>query len=135
MDVLDDERERALAEIFLAGLADGAGRRVRPEGFVICAAIVVARDSESAGRPEDEHSAGDPDWHPVWKPAEPSAFSGEAENFGRIEGREIGSEAVMIALKRGPSGVNDETSETEKGEQRLQPPEIPPRSLTEAAAF
>src|ERR1700676_1119570 len=112
MDVLDDQGEGALAEIFLARLTDGAGRRVRPEGFVVCAAIVVAGDPESAGRPEDEHRASDPDGHPAGKPAEPGVVSGDAENFRRIEGRKIGSEAVVVALKRGPSGVDDEPSET-----------------------
>ena len=71
MDVLKDQRERALAEIVLARLADGAGGRVGPERFVVCAAIVVAGEAESAGRPEDQHGAGDEDRHPGRELAEP----------------------------------------------------------------
>ena len=54
MKVLEDQREAALAEIAFARLADGAGGRVGPEGFVVCAAVVVAGEAEEAGYPENE---------------------------------------------------------------------------------
>src|SRR5277367_185187 len=116
MDVLDDEREGSLAEIFFARLADGAGRRVGSEGFVGRAAIVVASEPESAGRPKDEHGGGDGCGQPGGEFAEPGIVTGGAEKLGRIEGRQIRSEAEMIALHRGPGGVNDECSETEESE-------------------
>ena len=50
VDVLDDERERVLAEIALARLADGARRRIRPERLVVGAAIVVTGEPEAARR-------------------------------------------------------------------------------------
>src|SRR5438128_10811648 len=51
--VLHDERERALAEIRFARLADSARGRVRPECFVIRAAIVITVQAESARRPQN----------------------------------------------------------------------------------
>ena len=54
MDVLEDERKRLLAEVLLARLADGAGRRIGPERLVVGAAIVVAGEAEAARRPEDQ---------------------------------------------------------------------------------
>ena len=114
VNVLDDEGEGTLAEIFFARFADGARRRVGPERFVVCAAIVVTSEAESAGRPEDEHGAGDRDRQPFGKLAEPGVSAGAAENFRGIKRREIGAEAVVIAPKRGPGGVDDERSETEE---------------------
>src|SRR2546423_1596197 len=54
VDVLHDERERPLTEICFSRLAYGAGGRISPEGFVIGAAIVVAGQSEAAGRPQNQ---------------------------------------------------------------------------------
>ena len=53
VDVLHDERERALAEIRFARLTDSARGRVRPECFVICAAIIITGESKSARRPQN----------------------------------------------------------------------------------
>src|SRR6266516_3568144 len=41
MDILQHQREGALATVGFSRLADSAGRRIGPEGFVIRAAIVV----------------------------------------------------------------------------------------------
>jgi hypothetical protein len=54
MDVLEDEREVALAEVAVARFADGAADGIEPEGFVIGAAVVVAGEAEKAWNPEDE---------------------------------------------------------------------------------
>src|SRR5262245_14004226 len=51
MHVLQDQREGSLAEIRLARLAYRAGERVGPERFIVGAAIVVAREPESARCP------------------------------------------------------------------------------------
>src|SRR3954466_5245754 len=53
MDVLHDQRERALAEIRLARLANGAVRRIGPERLVIRAAIVIARHPEQTGKRQE----------------------------------------------------------------------------------
>ncbi len=58
MDVLNDQREVALAQILLARLAHGAVGRVGPEGFVVGAAIVVAGDAEAAREYQDDHRHG-----------------------------------------------------------------------------
>src|SRR6185369_7111329 len=54
VDVLDDEREITFAEVFFAGFADGAVRRVGPERLVIRATIIVAGETETAWSPQDE---------------------------------------------------------------------------------
>src|SRR5229473_4369438 len=47
MYVLKDKRKGSLAEILLARLAHRAGRWIGPKRLVVCAAIVVASDTES----------------------------------------------------------------------------------------
>ena len=53
MHVLHDERKRALTEIGFARFTNRAGGRVRPESFVIRAAIVIAGQPKSARRPQN----------------------------------------------------------------------------------
>src|SRR5258708_9566070 len=89
MYVLKDERKGSLAEIFLAGLAHRTGRRIGPKRLVVCAAIVVAGDSESTRRPQDQHRASDPEWHPVRHAPQPGVLSGDTEYFRRIHRREV----------------------------------------------
>src|ERR1700689_697876 len=110
MDVLHDQREGTLAQIFLARLAHGTGWRIGPEGFIVGAAVVVAGEAESAGGPENEHGGADPDRYPRGPGAKQSVRR-IAENKRRVEGRKVGAEFVMIALQRGPGGVNDERGE------------------------
>src|SRR5262245_29126350 len=66
VEVLEEEREGALAAIAAARLADRAGRRVGPERLVVGAAVVVAGETEAARSPQDQergrerHPAGPP---------------------------------------------------------------------------
>ena len=53
MHVLHDERERTLAQIGFARLADRAGGRIGPERFVVGASIIVAGEPESARAPTE----------------------------------------------------------------------------------
>src|SRR5262245_41401953 len=46
------------------------------------------------------------------------------ENFRRVERRQVRPETVMLALKRCPGGIDDESREAEEDQQRLQPPAI-----------
>jgi hypothetical protein len=136
VDILNDEREGFFAAIFFARLADGAGGRVGPEGLVVGAAIVVASEAEAAGRPQDQHGAGDKGGEPRGSRAEPGRLAGcGAEEDRRIERRKIRAVAVMDALESGPGGINDESGQSEEGEQGLQPPQIAPRGLAEAPAL
>src|SRR5579871_426546 len=135
MDVLNDEREGALAEIFFARLTDGASGRIGPERFVVGAAIVVAGEAESAWGPEDEHRASYKGREPGGEDAEPGIFARGSEKFGGIKRRKIGTEAIVIALQRSPGGVDDVDPEAEEDEQRLDPPRIAPSSLAETSLF
>lgn len=56
MDVLEDERKRFLASIFMPRLTDGTPGRICPERLVVSPAIVITGKSKSAGRPEDHES-------------------------------------------------------------------------------
>ena len=51
--ILHDERERSLAQILFARFADRARGRVRPESFVVRAAIIITGQPESARRPQN----------------------------------------------------------------------------------
>ena len=52
--ILDDERERAFAEKRFASLADGTVDRVRPKCLVIRAAIIIAGETETGRRPQNQ---------------------------------------------------------------------------------
>src|SRR5213083_976442 len=54
MDVLENQRERALPSVMFSRLAYGARRRIRPERLIVGSAVVVAGQSKSAGRPEND---------------------------------------------------------------------------------
>src|SRR5690348_15120777 len=54
MHVLQNQRERSLAPVAFPWLAHRATGWIGPKGFVVRAAVVVARDAEAAGRPENE---------------------------------------------------------------------------------
>ena len=104
VDVLEDERERLLAEILLARLADGARRRIGPERLVVGAAIVVAGEAETAGRPENQERGGKRQRRrpPAGLRAEP-AVGAFTEEQRRIERRQIGPELVVLALETPPT--------------------------------
>ena len=54
MHILHDEREGTFAEIGFARFADGAGRRIGPERFVIRAAVIIAGETKTARRPQNQ---------------------------------------------------------------------------------
>src|ERR1043166_996987 len=130
MDVLHDQRKRFFAQIFFARFADGARGRVGPERFVISAAIIITGETKAARRPEDEQ--GGRKNHPA---GPPRRFGSEptvrriTKNFRRIKRGEVGTESVMAALEGSPGGINDEGRQTEKYEDRLQPPVIAAHGL------
>ena len=82
MYVLDDQGEGSLPEVGFARLAYGARRWIGPERLVVSAAIVVASETESAGRPQDQHGGCYPDRHPCRRFAEPGIVPGFAEQLG-----------------------------------------------------
>ncbi len=66
MKILQGQREGVLAAEALARLTHRAGGRVRPEGFVIGAAVVIAGQAKTTGRPKDQNRRrkGEPAWEP-----------------------------------------------------------------------
>src|SRR3989442_7263975 len=52
--ILHNERKRFFAAITFPRFANGASRRVSPKRLVVSAAIIIARQSKSPGRPENE---------------------------------------------------------------------------------
>src|SRR4051812_9675283 len=48
MHILHDERERTFTEISFARFADGTGRRIRPESFVIRTAVIIAGETKTS---------------------------------------------------------------------------------------
>src|SRR5207237_10924192 len=106
VDVLQDERERALAEVALAGLAHRARGRVGPERLVVRAAVVVAGHAEAAGGPQDEQGGRERQRRrPPCRPGpEPPVLSAEE---GRVERGGTRPPFVMDALERGPGRVYD----------------------------
>src|SRR5205085_10394903 len=92
MDVLHDQRERALAEIRLARLANGAVRRIGPERLVVRAAIVIARHPEQPGKRQDQQRRRE--YEPRRPPPRLRAqerVRRAAEQLWRVEGREVRS--------------------------------------------
>src|SRR5215469_17985234 len=120
MYVLQDKRKRAFTQICLSWLAHCARGRVRPERFVVRAAIVVTRHTKSAGSPKDKNGSGNPSRHPGRLGAKPSMS--RTEQFRRIKWRKIGPEPVVLTLQRGPGGVHNKGRKANKYKKRLHPP-------------
>src|SRR2546425_12859798 len=89
-------------------LAHSARRWIGPEGLVIGAAVVVTGEPESPRRPENQQRRREPQQAgpPRGPGAEPAV--GGAEQLRRIEWRQVGTEAVMVALERRPGRIDDE---------------------------
>ena len=134
MNVLQNKWERAFAEIRFARLAHGAGRRISPESFIISASVIVTGEAKSAGRPKNQER-----WrkqHPMWPPTrlgDEPAVRRRAENLRRIKRGKIRTEKVVRSLKRRPGRVNDESSKSQKDQQRLRPPSIRPHRFAEGS--
>src|SRR5262249_11677611 len=109
VQILDEQRELRFAPVGLARLAYGARRWIGPEGFVICAAIVIAGESESARSPQNEHRRGE------GNESRPPAWSAGHEQR-RIHRRQIARarKRIVRVLERGPGRVDDESRETEE---------------------
>src|SRR5262245_25589829 len=109
MDILKNERQFLFAAIALAWFADGARRRIHPERLVIGAAVVVTREPEACGRPENQQGRGvdEPARPPRWIRTQPRVLR-IAEQNGRIEGRKVRTILVVLTLERRPGRVDDE---------------------------
>ena len=80
MKILQNERKGSFTQITLARLAHRARRRIGPERFVICAAVVVTGHAEQAGYPENQYSRR------KWQKARvPSRFRAEQGVRGTAE--------------------------------------------------
>ena len=135
MHILHDEREGALAEIGAARLADGAGRRIGPESFVVGAAVIITGEPKTARRPEDEEGRRkeEPGGPPKRFRAEPTVRR-SAKNLRRIKRRKVGAEIIISSLERRPGRINDERAQAEKNNQRLRPPHVGAHRLAKRAA-
>src|SRR5688500_5119554 len=71
VNVLQDQREPILAAVIVTRFTDRTRKRVRPKGFVICTAIVIAGKSESARSPQDQQLRSDRE--PCRQPCRPRA--------------------------------------------------------------
>src|SRR5579863_10113341 len=127
VDVLQDQRKRALAAILLARLTYRAGRRVSPEGLVVRAAVVVTGDAKASRRPQDQDGGREdqPGRIPCGFRSKPGVER-VAEQLWRVERREVRSVAVVGALKRRPRGVNNETRKSQEYDEGLDPPRLGP---------
>src|SRR5215216_1940669 len=109
VDVLQDERKSALAEITLPELANGAVWWISPERLVVCPAIVIAREPEEAGKRKDQQRRRERE-----KSRPPSGLGTEprvwrvTEQLRRVEGREVRSVDVIRVLECGPCCVDHE---------------------------
>src|SRR6266481_1457550 len=123
VNILEYQREKSLAQIRRARLAHRAVDRIRPHRLVVRAAIVVAGEPESARRPEDQKRGRERKntGPPAGLRTEPCVRR-IAEEFGRIEGREVGAGGVVVALKGGPRGIANECREDQERYGGLQPP-------------
>ena len=133
MDVLQHERERVFAPVTVARLTDRARRRIAPEGLVVRAAVVVAGQSKQPGNRQDQQRRRKrqprrPGRRPWTKPA----VRGVAEAARGVKRGKIRPVSVVLALEGGPRRVHDEGRQSEKHDERLNPPGIPPGCLAES---
>src|SRR5436190_21516478 len=112
MHILDDQRERALAQIGFARLTYRACRRVSPKCFVIGASVIITRQSKSRRCPQDQKRRGEqqPSRPPCRSRTEP-AVRRIAEKFRRVERRYVIAKEIMRTLECRPGGINNESAE------------------------
>src|SRR5438093_6552648 len=132
MHILHYERERSFAPVAFARLTDSTRRRISPECFVICAAVVVTGDTKSRGRPQNQQSRreNEPAGPPARFRSKPTVWR-IAENFGRIKRRDVIINEVIFSMKRSPSGIDNENRQSNKNQERLSPPHVSPHRLAE----
>ena len=136
MDVLQDQRERVLAAIRLARLADRARRRIGPERLVVGAAVVVAGEAEAARRPEDQQRRRER------QRARPPARLARARTSCAASRRTAPASRTARGTARTRSGCpgtpprsrrRRTPPRTTRRQQRLHPPGIAPHGFAEPA--
>ena len=140
VDVLEDERELVFTPIAVPGLTDRAVYGVCPERLVVGTPVVITGETESRWCPKYKKRRRHPMGHPTRHDSQPSMSCQSAFQFGRKrrqimevydrrkKWREIVGSALhrqkMLAVKRPPSGIDNERRQAKKSEQWLQPPHI-----------
>src|SRR5882672_3206369 len=136
MNILHDERKGFFAEVPFPRFSYGTCRRVGPERFVVCAAIIIASKAKASRRPENEQSRG------KRQPTRPPTRFGTEPTMGRIakeprgiKRRDIRSIKVMLALQRSPGGIHDKGGKHDEDQERLCPPGIRAHGSTKRGLF
>src|SRR5262249_19527654 len=80
VDILQDQRKGALAQVLLPWLAHCTGRGVGPECLVVRAAIIVTGHAKPARRPKNEYRCCYPRGHPARLGTKPTLI-GSAKQF------------------------------------------------------
>ena len=123
VDVLEDEREAALALVAAPGVRYRAGRRRPEERPVVGLPVVVAGEPETERERAGPASAGDR-VEPV--PEERHRGVGAARGQARrVERRQVRLDVVVGVHEGGPGGVDGEGAEDDHGDEGLHPPAVP----------
>jgi hypothetical protein len=120
MDILQDERKFGFAAVFAAGgFIDGTSRGIEKECTVVGFAVVVAGGAEAEWEDEDKKRGGEL----------PPLVVGVDERG--IEGREVRSPFVVLALEGAQGGVDAETAEEDPYGNEFGPPGVAAESAAE----
>src|SRR4029450_5090634 len=135
MHILHDERERMLAPVTLTRLSHRARWRIGPKRFVVSAAIIITGEPEATRCPKNKkrRRKDEPGGPPCRLRSKPTVWR-ITKQFGRIKRRNVIAKEIIFSLKRRPRGVDDESRQPDKNEQRLDPPNIRAHRLAERAA-
>ena len=132
MDVLQNERERLLAEIRAARLADRARHGIDPERLVVGAAVVVAGEAEETRERQDQQRRRERrQRRPPCRLRSEPGVGRIAPQLGSIERGQIRAVGVVRVLERRPRGVDHEAAEDREDDHRLDPPPVAPVGLAE----
>ena len=91
------------------------------------------RSAEIRPAPKELRSAGEK----ISQARPPAGFRSKpavgriAEKFRRIKWRDVIAKKIILSLKRRPRGIDDESRQSEKNEQRLRPPNVGAHRLAE----
>ena len=136
MNVLQYEWQESLAAIALARLAHSAARRIGPEALVVSSPIVVAGESKSAGKGQNEQR-----WRKRQKRGNPPGsgsldpcVGGVRVKQRRVKRRQIVAVRVELVLEGSPGGVSDESAENEEDHEWLNPPRVAAHRPAKTAA-
>src|SRR5665213_474229 len=127
VEVLHDQGKPGLTAVLGVGVGDRTGGWREPERAVVTASVVVTREAKAQREDQDQQRRREPE--PVEGESGFRSGHAEAADARRIERTDevathAGADEVVPVLEGSPRRIDDEHSENEDDDERLEPPAV-----------